>query len=139
MVVLGADTGPGDPLDRVERIVTAHVSWYLHHPDIAKVAFRDWSELNGDWLRTQIERRRRYSHVLRDAIEHCASASLLPPDAPIALMANFINGAVATTNAWFDANGPESADSVARSFGKMAVAVINGTFSSTKADTTAKP
>jgi len=128
MEVLRAKTGWSDPFDQVERIVVAHVSWYLHHPDIARVAFRDWSELSGEWLAIQVERRRRYSHVLRDAIERCAAAGLLPPAAPIALMTNFINGAVATTNAWFDASGPESADAVARSCGRMAVAVVKGTF-----------
>ncbi|WP_397584746.1 TetR/AcrR family transcriptional regulator [Sphingorhabdus sp.] len=117
----------GAALEQVERIVSAHVAWYLLHPNVAKVVFRDWSELSGEWLRIQVARRRRYSHLLREAIERCATEGFLPDGAPITLMTNFINGAVAATNFWFDASGQESADAVASAFGKLAAAVLSGT------------
>ena len=115
------------------RIVTAHVTWYLQHANIAKVAFRDWSELSGEALATQIERRRRLSHLLRDSIEDCRRAGQAPADANVTLIANFINGAVATVNVWFNPDGPDRPETVGKAFGEMAMAIVRsgGTHSPT--------
>ncbi|MFA5628326.1 MAG: TetR/AcrR family transcriptional regulator [Thiohalomonadaceae bacterium] len=115
-----------EPLDQLERIVTAHVTWYLKHPNLAKVAFRDWGELSGDRLSQQIQRRRRYSHILRDLLAQCVCGSPNKSSHNITLAANFINGAVAAANIWFDPAGDHTPESVGKAFGKMAVAVIQG-------------
>jgi len=114
------------PLVRVGGLVESHVTWYLKHPDIARVAFRDWSALTGEALATQVERRRRYSRIMRDAIEECKSTGLLSRGMNTLLVANFINGAVATSNVWFDPSGPHSPEQVGASFGEMAMAVVAG-------------
>lgn len=113
-----------DALDRVGRIVAGHVHWYLDHPDIARVAFRDWAELKGEALEVQIERRRHLSHLLRDSIEACREAGITPQSANVTLIANFINGAVAATNVWFSPEGPDQPESVAAAFGEMAKAIV---------------
>jgi len=117
---------PGSALERVGRLVQSHVTWYLQHPNIAKVAFRDWNALTGDALRIQIERRRRYSRILRDAIDRCREAGLMAYDVRTLLVANFINGAVATSNVWFNPRGPDTPERVGRAFGEMAMAVVAG-------------
>lgn len=114
------------PLARIGLLVESHVTWYLKHPDIARVAFRDWSALTGEALATQIERRRRYSRIMRDAIEECKTAGLMDRAVNTLLVANFINGAVATSNVWFDPSGPYSPEQVGASFGEMAMAAVAG-------------
>lgn len=112
------------PLERIGAFVAAHVTWYLQHPDIAKVAFRDWGELSGEALDVQIERRRRYSHMLRDGIEQCRREGLIADDANVTLLANFINGAVAATNVWFNPAGRDRPEDVGKAFGRMAMAIV---------------
>lgn len=122
----GAAALAADPLAHVGRIVETHVGWYLRHPDIARVAFRDWAALGGERRAAQIERRRRHGHMLRDGIEACRRQGLIAADAPVGLLANFINGAVAVSNIWFQPAGPESPESIGAAFGDMAVAVLLG-------------
>lgn len=112
-------------LEAVERVVGAHVLWYLQHPDVGKVAFRDWAELTGDLRTTQIERRRKYGNVLRTAIRRFVNEGPHPLSIDLGLIANFINGAVATTNIWFRPDGPQDAGTVARSIGRMAAMVVH--------------
>lgn len=115
-----------DPLTHVHQLVSIHVTWYLQHPDIAKVAFRDWTALTGAMLEIQIDRRRRHSRILRDGIERCRTEGLIPADAKVGLMTNFINGAVAASNVWFKPYGPETPETVGAAFGEMALAVLKG-------------
>lgn len=115
-----------DPLVHIGRLVAIHVTWYLQHPDIAKVAFRDWTALTEPLLTTQKDRRREHSHVLRRAIERCRVEGLIPADAKVGLLTNFINGAVAASNVWFKAAGPETPETVGKAFGDMAVSVLLG-------------
>lgn len=125
LAIFTAIDASGDGLlDKIRQLVAAHVTWYLRHPDIAKVAFRDWAELTGDALEVQIERRRVYSHSLRGYLERCEAEGLLPADANITLIANFINGAVAATNVWFNPAGPDTPEDVGRAYGEMAISVI---------------
>lgn len=118
-----------DPLARVGRLVALHVTWYLRHPTIAKVAFRDWTALTGDLLVIQTERRRRHSHTLRDSIEHCRRQGLIAFDAKVGLITNFINGAVAASNVWYEPDGAETPEAVGDAFAQMAVAVLLGSTS----------
>lgn len=115
-----------DPLTHVGRLVALHVTWYLQHADIAKVAFRDWTSLTGAYLTEQTERRRRHSHILRDALELCRREGLIPAAAHVGLITNFINGAVAASNVWFKPTGPETPVTVGDAFAEMAVAVALG-------------
>jgi len=115
-----------DPLVRAGRLVAIHVTWYLQHPNIAKVAFREWTALTGSLLATQTDRRRVHSRVLRDAIEQCRDEGLIAKDAKVGLLTNFINGAVAASNVWFKPAGPETPETVGKAFGDMAVAVLLG-------------
>lgn len=115
-----------DPLVHVGRLVAVHVTWYLQQPDIAKVAFRDWTALTGPLLTAQTDRRRKHSHVLRDSIERCRAEGLIDADAKVGLLTNFINGAVAASNVWFKPAGPETPEAVGKAFGDMAVAVLLG-------------
>jgi AcrR family transcriptional regulator len=115
-----------DPLTHVGQLVAIHVTWYLQHPHVAKVAFRDWTFLNGALLADQMQRRREHSHVLRDSIELCRKQGLIVADANVGLMTNFINGAVAASNMWFKAAGPQTPEAVGKAFGDMAIAVVLG-------------
>lgn len=115
-----------DPLLHVGRLVAIHVTWYLQHPNIAKVAFRDWTALTEPMLTAQTDRRREHSHVLRNAIERCRTEGLIAGDAKVGLITNFINGAVAASNVWFKPTGPETPETVGKAFGDMAVAVLLG-------------
>jgi AcrR family transcriptional regulator len=115
-----------DALTHVGKLVSLHVTWYLEHPDIAKVAFRDWTFLTGERLAMQIDRRRNHSRVLRDSIDLCRLEGLIPRDANVGLMTNFINGAVAASNVWFKPRGPQSPTAVGKAFGDMAIAVVLG-------------
>lgn len=115
-----------DPLEQVGRIVTAHVRWYLEHPDIARVSFRDWDELSDKFLTIQKDRRRRLGHLLRERIEACQHMGILSPASNVTLVANFINGAVAATNVWFNPDGPDKPASVAAAFGEMAQSIVLG-------------
>lgn len=125
LVRIDIEPGPGsDALAHVGRVVAAYVSWYLEHPYIAKVAFRDWSALRGEALRTQTERRRHYGHIMRDSIDRCRREGLIRPDADVGLIANFINGAVAAANVWFNPKGAHTADEVAQAFSEMALAIL---------------
>jgi len=115
-----------DPLTHVGELVSIHVTWYLQHPHVAKVAFRDWTFLTGDLLEAQTQRRREHSHVLRDSIELCRREGLIAADANVGLMTNFINGAVAASNMWFKASGPQTPEAVGKAFSDMAIAVVLG-------------
>lgn len=115
-----------DPLTHVARLVAIHVTWYLQHPDIAKVAFRDWTALTEPLLTLQTDRRRAHSHVLRDGIERCRQEGIIAADAKVGLITNFINGAVAASNVWFKPAGPETPETVGKAFSEMAVAVLLG-------------
>ena len=119
------------PLQLIGAVVSAHVTWYLQHPTIARVAFRDWGELSGAALAAQVERRQRYSHFLRDTLDACVAVGTIAPG-NVRLMANFINGAVATANVWFNPDGPDTPETVGAAFGRMAVAVANGAASHTE-------
>lgn len=112
---------PG-PIELLERYVAAHVTWYLQHPDIAKVAFRDWSALTGDRLAQHIARRRNYSHILRQHLQHCQTLGLIDPQLDATIAANFINGAVAATTNWYNPVGPQDPYTIGRIFGRMALA-----------------
>ncbi|WP_254292395.1 TetR/AcrR family transcriptional regulator [Sphingomonas tagetis] len=113
------------PLQLIGAVVAAHVTWYLRHPTIAKVAFRDWGELTGAALASQVERRQRYSRFLRDTLDACVKSGSIAPG-NVRLMANFINGAVAAANVWFNPGGPDTPETVGTAFGEMAVAVASG-------------
>jgi AcrR family transcriptional regulator len=120
-----ADAG-NDPLTHVGQLVSIHVTWYLQHPHVAKVAFRDWTFLTGELLATQTQRRREHSRVLRDSIEQCRREGLIAADANVGLLTNFVNGAVAASNMWFKATGPQTPEAVGKAFGDMAIAVVLG-------------
>lgn len=114
-------------LEKVGRFVSSHVAWYLHHPAIARVAFQEWMGLSGEALDIQRERRRRYGHFVRNKIEQCQTQGLIPAAANPLVMSNFINGAVAAANIWFNPDGPATADAIAEEFGKIAISIVSGT------------
>lgn len=112
-------------LEKVGLLVSCHVAWYLRHPAIARVAFQEWVALSGEELDIQKERRHRYGHFLRDMVEQCRAKGLIPSTANAAVMSNFINGAVAAANMWFNPAGPVSAEEIAEEFGKIAISIVS--------------
>lgn len=116
-----AADGP-EPLELLERYVAAHVTWYLRHPDVATVSFRDWNALTGDRLAQHIERRRNYSLILRKHLQYCQSLGLIDAQLDVIVAANFINGAVAAATNWYNPAGPQDPDTIGRIFGGMALA-----------------
>lgn len=127
-----------DPLAYVGKLVAAHVTWYLQHPNIAKVTFRDWGALKDEALAIQVKRRRYYAHVLRDSIDRCRREGLISADATVSLMANFINGAVAAVNVWFNPKGSHKPETVGKAFGDMAIAILLGARPPNKAGRTSQ-
>jgi len=112
-------------LEKVGLFVSAHVGWYLQYPSIARVAFQEWTALSGEELEIQKGRRHRYSHFVRDKVEQCRAQGLIPTTADAAVMSNFINGAVAAANMWFNPSGPVSAEAIAEEFGKIAISIVS--------------
>ncbi|MEJ2408860.1 MAG: TetR/AcrR family transcriptional regulator [Novosphingobium sp.] len=112
-------------LEKVGLFVSGHVAWYLRHPAIARVAFQEWVALAGEELEIQKDRRHRYGRFLRDKVEQCRAQGLIPSTVNVAVMSNFINGAVAAANMWFNPAGPVSAEAIAEEFGKIAISIVS--------------
>jgi TetR/AcrR family transcriptional regulator, cholesterol catabolism regulator len=113
-----------DPLTKLERIVSVHVTWYLRHPFIAKVAFRDWKKLTGESLVMQTDRRRRHARFVKEQIECARDDGLLPASTNVSLVTNFINGAVSSANLWYDPDGRDTPEAIGKAFGLMAKNVV---------------
>lgn len=111
-------------LEKLGLMVSSHVAWYLRHPEIARVAFQDWVALSGGELEIQKSRRHRYGRFVRDKVEQCRAQSMIPSTVNAAVVSNFINGAVAAANTWFNPAGPAPADAIAEEFGKIAIAIV---------------
>ncbi|WP_162248284.1 TetR/AcrR family transcriptional regulator [Sphingomonas sp. Root720] len=110
--------------DRFRGQIAAHVTWCLSHPNVAKVAFRDWAELSDSRLQTQIARRRKYKSYLRNTVEECRAAGLIPENTNATLLLNFINGAISASNIWYDPNGEAIPEQIGIVFGAMAESLL---------------
>lgn len=113
-----------NPLEAVHNLYSVFVTWYLHHPDIAKVAIRDWSELSGDFLKIQEERRYKYRRMQYEAIERCRAEGFMAADANIDLLLGFIYGACEASIVSCSPDAPETPEYIGQAYGFMIKSLI---------------
>ena len=66
----------GNPLDRLRKMIIAHVEVVADNPERSQVVFHQWRFLSPEYLPEAIERRRRYETCFVEVIEEGVKANI---------------------------------------------------------------
>jgi len=101
--------GPDSPLDRLRRMIVAHVEVVADNPERSLVVFHQWRFLGADNLPAAIERRRDYERSFISVVEEGVKLGLFRPDLNKRIAVFTILGALNWTPEWFSPGGPLTA------------------------------
>jgi AcrR family transcriptional regulator len=102
----------GNPLDRLRKMIIAHVEVVADNPERSQVVFHQWRFLSPEYLPEAIERRKRYETCFVEVIEEGVKMGLIRSDLNHRIAVLSILGAVNWTPEWFSPNGRLSAAEV---------------------------
>jgi TetR/AcrR family transcriptional regulator, cholesterol catabolism regulator len=115
-----------DPMGRLRAFLETHLTWYLENLELAKVTYHEWTNLSGDLLEAQRNRRRRYDTYLRDLIRAGQTRGAINRDWDVTLAANYITGAINAVPSWYHSRGRKNAAAIAGVYADMAIAMLTG-------------
>jgi AcrR family transcriptional regulator len=105
--VAGADPDPGAQLAAIVRAMTV---WHCGHPELARVANRDFRDLQGTESRAVIARRRALRAVIEDVLDRGVALGVLQPpgrpEVPSRMVAILILNLMTTIPEWYNPAGP---------------------------------
>lgn len=116
-----------DPLDGLRTYIERHVRWYLDNTKAVSVFFRDWQFLTGERLEQVAERRRGYDKTFRELIAAAQSRGEIDTELSPKYATFYILAAVNSVPAWYRADGPDSAQTIAETYADLTVATLTGT------------
>jgi TetR/AcrR family transcriptional regulator, cholesterol catabolism regulator len=116
----------GEPLDRLRKMIIAHVQVVADNPERSQVVFHQWRFLSAEYLPEAIERRRRYEACFVEVIEQGIKAGSIRSDLNHRIAVLSILGAMNWTPEWFSPDGKLSAAEVGD---LMADALLGGMLS----------
>jgi TetR/AcrR family transcriptional regulator, cholesterol catabolism regulator len=116
----------GEPLDRLRKMIIAHVQVVADNPERSQVVFHQWRFLSAEYLPEAIERRRRYEACFVEVIEQGIKAGSIRSDLNHRIAVLSILGAMNWTPEWFSPDGKLSAPEVGD---LMADALLGGMLS----------
>ena len=102
----------GNPLDRLRKMIIAHVEVVADNPERSQVVFHQWRFLSPEYLPEAIERRRRYETCFVEVIEEGVKTGLIRSDLNHRIAVLSILGAMNWTPEWFSPYGRLSAAEV---------------------------
>jgi len=102
----------GNPLDRLRKMIIAHVEVVADNPERSQVVFHQWRFLSPEYLPEAIERRKRYETCFVEVIEEGVKMGLIRSDLNHRIAVLSILGAMNWTPEWFSPNGRLSAAEV---------------------------
>lgn len=95
------------PIEALRQVISYRVRYTCENQAIHKVFFEEEDELPAGLLRTVLQRRREFEHILKDAVaEHLAATGTTLPTSPTVYI-NACLGAANWVYKWFDPNGEE--------------------------------
>ena len=113
----------GDPVDRLRKMIAAHVEVVADNPERSQVVFHQWRFLSEDNLPEAIDRRRRYEACYVKVVEEGVASGQIRNDLNLRITVLTILGALNWTPEWFSPNGRLSANDVGT---LMADALLGG-------------
>jgi TetR/AcrR family transcriptional regulator, cholesterol catabolism regulator len=116
----------GEPLERLRKMIIAHVEVVADNPERSQVVFHQWRFLSAKYLPEAIERRRRYEACFVEVIEQGVKAGSIRSDLNHRITVLSILGAMNWTPEWFSPDGKLSAAEVGD---LMADALLGGILS----------
>lgn len=102
-------TADGDPVDRLRKMIGAHVEVVADNPERSQVVFHQWRFLSADNLPQAIERRQRYESCFVKVVEEGLRAGQIRQDLNLRIAVLTILGALNWTPEWFSPGGRLSA------------------------------
>lgn len=101
-----------DPLERMRRMIVAHVEVVADNPERSQVVFHQWRYLSGDSLPQAIDRRREYENHFVKVFQDGVKEGTFRADGNMRIAVLSILGALNWTPEWFSPDGKLSASSV---------------------------
>jgi AcrR family transcriptional regulator len=102
----------GSPVERLRKMISAHVEVVADNPERSQVVFHQWRFLSAENLPEAIDRRRRYEACFVDTFEEGVKAGLIRSDLNLRISVLTILGALNWTPEWFSPDGRLSAAEV---------------------------
>lgn len=99
----------GNPVDRLRKMISAHVEVVADNPERSQVVFHQWRFLSPENLPEAIKRRRRYEACFVETLEEGSRAGLIRSDLNLKVSVLTILGALNWTPEWFSPDGRLSA------------------------------
>lgn len=107
--VEAASASSSDPMEKLRRMITAHVEVVATNPERSQVVFHQWRFLGPENLPDAIARRRQYETHFVDVIRLGCDAGLFKPDLNLRITVLTILGALNWSPEWFSPDGRLSA------------------------------
>ncbi len=120
--VEAASASTADPIEKLRRMIVAHVEIVATNPERSQVVFHQWRFLGPDNLPDAIDRRRQYETHFVDVIRMGSEAGVFKPDLNLRITVLTILGALNWTPEWFSPDGRLSATAL----GEMMADVLLG-------------
>lgn len=95
----------GDPIDRLRKMIVAHVEVVADNPERSQVVFHQWRFLGEANMPEAIERRRKYEACFIEAVEEGVKTGQVRSDINLRIAVLTILGALNWTPEWFSPGG----------------------------------
>jgi AcrR family transcriptional regulator len=115
-----------DPLTKLYVYFKRLVHTTLVNRERTVLYFRDWRQLTGPRLETVVKQREEYESFVRGLIVEAYKAGKTPVHIKPKYVSFFLIGGLNWVADWYRADGPDSADLVAESYARMAIATVTG-------------
>lgn len=121
--VESASSNTSDPVDKLRKMIIAHVEIVAENPERSQVVFHQWRYLGTESLPDAVERRKQYESYFIEAIRTGANAGVFKPALNLRITVLTILGALNWTPEWFSPTGQLSATALGT---LMADALLGG-------------
>jgi AcrR family transcriptional regulator len=115
-----------DPLAKLYVYFKRLVHTTLVNRERTVLYFRDWRQLSGSRLEIVVKQREEYESFVRGLIIETYKASSTPVHISPKYVSFFLIGGLNWVADWYRPDGPDSADLVAESYARMALATVTG-------------
>lgn len=103
---------PSNPIERLRRMIVAHVEVVSDNPERSQVVFHQWRFLSPENLPAAIERRRQYEAFFIKVFQDGVAAGAVKPKLDLKIAVRTMLGALNWTPEWFSSEGKLTAREV---------------------------